>query len=446
MRLAIAIAAVAVLAGVIGVGSAAAYGPASERSAAPGLGTAIEPASRSVRHTCEFPQLGPLPVTLTVAATLPGSVTAGSTVETKDFSATVELPEPTAAALRGAGVSSVDGAARIALAAAHAGKSSDVSVGVALPPADLPQTGGALLRSAPDAARGVPPVPTTKAGQAVYTIGAPAIRLNTKQIDGLPATLGTVDLVCTQDPDQNTTLGAVDVRAKDEAPGEGAGGPGTGLPGMPSEDELRRLGTPVPGNKAMIEFRILYELTGTTTVKKLNHELTLGPGRLDALLRVDTSVPGWIGYLEGDMSLPPVRDTFTLFRFMPSDATTHFLPDGKVTGTVQSGKVFPKAKMNIKLADTTVNGVPLNLGQRCQTGVPANIDLIPDPDYNILFGGTMRASIVIPDFSGCGATEDLDPMMVGLISGPDNPVVMKIAICGAPNRPGPCPSERGATR
>lgn len=422
-RLAIAVAAVAVLAGVIGVGSAAAYGPASERpAAAPGLGAAIEPAGRSVRNTCEFPQLGPLPVTVTVAATLPGSVTAGTSVETKDFSATVELPGPTAAALRGAGVSSVDGAARIALVAAHAGKSSDVSVGVALPSAGIPRAGAALLRSAPDAARGVPPVPTTKAGEAVYTIGTPSIRLSTKQIDGLPAGLGTIDLVCTQDPDQNTTLGTVDVRANGEAPGEGG------------------------GNKAMIEFRILYELTGTTTVKKLNHELALGPGRLDALLRVDTSVPGWIGYLEGEMSLPPVRDTFTLFRFMPSDATTSFLPDGKVTGTVRSGKVFPKAKMNIKLADTTVNGVPLNLGQRCQTGVPADIDLIPDPDYNILFGGTMRASILIPDFSGCGATEDLDPMMVGLISGPDNPLVMKIAICGAPNRPGPCPSERGTPR
>lgn len=86
MRLAIAVVAVAVPAGVIGVGSAAAYGPgtAQRPAAAPGLGTAIEPVSRSVRHTCEFPQLGPLPVTLTVTATLPGSVTAGSTVETTD--------------------------------------------------------------------------------------------------------------------------------------------------------------------------------------------------------------------------------------------------------------------------------------------------------------------------------------------------------------------------
>lgn len=37
--------------------------------------------------------------------------------------------------------------------------------------------------------------------------------------------------------------------------------------------------------------------------------------------------------------------------------------------------------------------------------------------------GTVKSSFAIPAFTGCGATENLSPLITGLVSGPNNDLI-----------------------
>lgn len=45
----------------------------------------------------------------------------------------------------------------------------------------------------------------------------------------------------------------------------------------------------------------------------------------------------------------------------------------------------------------------------------------------------------IPAFSGCGVTEDLDPLFTGTVSGPDNYLKLMMGTLCAPAEPFLCP-------
>lgn len=120
-----------------------------------------------------------------------------------------------------------------------------------------------------------------------------------------------------------------------------------------------------------------------------------------------------------------------------------------------------EGQVEIRLADLKVDGVPVDLGPSCRTSKPVDLALWGEPGYIALQGGYLSQvrgletgggtvvplrtpgypetnssiyfedegrmlpdskGVDIPPFTGCGATEDLDPLVTAMASGPDNPV------------------------
>jgi len=120
-----------------------------------------------------------------------------------------------------------------------------------------------------------------------------------------------------------------------------------------------------------------------------------------------------------------------------------------------------EGQVDIRLEDLQVDGTPVDLGPHCRTSRPVDIALWGEQGYQALVGGylsqrdghekgdgtvvPLRApldpaeyvspyhddegrmlpdstGVDIPPFAGCGATEDLDPLITAMASGPNNPL------------------------
>lgn len=164
-----------------------------------------------------------------------------------------------------------------------------------------------------------------------------------------------------------------------------------------------------------------YDITkGTSTIKKLNAELPLGPGSLVVDLE------GATGRFTADMQLPPATGTFKIFGIFPTTATITLQQVGKVTGTLTDGAVAAHADVVIRLTDVKAIGFPLFVGDHCRTARPASIDLVSEPGFNPLEGGDLKAAAyTIPEFTDCGLST---LVLNGLIPGPGNTLGLTLAI------------------
>nr|WP_042185274.1 hypothetical protein [Kibdelosporangium sp. MJ126-NF4]CEL16663.1 hypothetical protein [Kibdelosporangium sp. MJ126-NF4]CTQ88985.1 hypothetical protein [Kibdelosporangium sp. MJ126-NF4] len=164
-----------------------------------------------------------------------------------------------------------------------------------------------------------------------------------------------------------------------------------------------------------------YDITkGTSTIKKLNSSLALGPGGLIVDLE------GATGRFTADMNLPPAKGSFKIFGIFPTTATVTFEQVGKVTGTLTDGVVAAHTDVTIRLSDVKAIGLPLFVGENCHTAKPATIDLDSAPEFNPLEGGDLVAKpYTIPEFTDCGLST---LMLNGLIPGPDNTLQLTLAI------------------
>lgn len=186
-------------------------------------------------------------------------------------------------------------------------------------------------------------------------------------------------------------------------------------------------------------------IVGYSDVRKLNGAALVGPGlvNLSVGARVVLNVPG--NYFEQDTAgqldyrpcptckyvhaLPPARSTFLAFGFMPVSATLQLTEIGTMNiigvGTLSSlTSNTAWSLMSLHISDVTVNGQPLNVGPHCQTVQPLLVKLVglgagPQP-YSLQGGGPLTGTITVPPFSGCGVTENLDPLFTGTVSGPGN--------------------------
>ncbi|MCE7011473.1 hypothetical protein LWC34_52980 [Kibdelosporangium philippinense] len=164
-----------------------------------------------------------------------------------------------------------------------------------------------------------------------------------------------------------------------------------------------------------------YDITkGSSTIKKLNATLPLGPGWLVADLE------GATGRFTADMHLPPTQGSFKIFGVFPTTATVTMQQVGKVTGTITDGAVAAHADVIIRLTEVKAVGFPLFVGDNCRTGKPASIDLNSEPGFNPLEGGDLTAaSYTIPEFTDCGLST---LVLNGLIPGPGNSLGLTLAI------------------
>jgi hypothetical protein len=163
---------------------------------------------------------------------------------------------------------------------------------------------------------------------------------------------------------------------------------------------------------------VSYWVDGVSTVAKLGSSLRIGRGRLDANVDLAT------GAISGDLTLPPAVGHFLSFQFLPVSSTTDFIPDGPSTGSYKAGVLDATTKVFIRLRDLSVNGTPLAAGSTCQTVTPAVLR-VRGP-LNLLGTSNFSTTYTIPTIAGCGTTEDLDPLIRAMISGPHNPLQLTL--------------------
>jgi hypothetical protein len=218
---------------------------------------------------------------------------------------------------------------------------------------------------------------------------------------------------------------------------------------------------------------------------------------------------------QGLSEFPPTRATFLAFGFTPVTATVHleeataddgslipvtetayqqftnpnyydpgqyfdpndsYLPSvcNTLTGTTQQIcndiVITATASVTLRLTDVTVNGTPVDIGDRCQTvgplytpGSPADPggdrvvltggtnSVYPYPQFgsasvpgqgnSIFTGGEIAGGVTIPAFAGCvtPAGDNLDPLLDASVSGPGNYVKTTVGeLCTIGFIPGAC--------
>jgi hypothetical protein len=128
----------------------------------------------------------------------------------------------------------------------------------------------------------------------------------------------------------------------------------------------------------------------------------------------------------GELSFPDAHSTFLTFGFQPTTARVAFEKEPVTIYSVQEPGKPPHTTVgyyqHLRLYDVRVNGVPLDVGPACRTARPVDTVLTGShEEYDVLDGGTLRGSVDIPPFAGCGSNgEDLSQIFTAAISGPGN--------------------------
>jgi len=141
-----------------------------------------------------------------------------------------------------------------------------------------------------------------------------------------------------------------------------------------------------------------YKVSGSTFLAGPSSTLDLGPGSLSA--RVNTTT----GKLTATLSLPPATGSFTELGIIPVTATAKFINDGPTTGKLntRTGTVSTTSKITLQLTDLSIAGIPVPVGNSCETSQPVVVNLKSQKGFNVLDGGNMAGTYTIGDFSHCG--------------------------------------------
>ncbi|MGH3517225.1 MAG: hypothetical protein ACRDQ7_07350 [Haloechinothrix sp.] len=172
--------------------------------------------------------------------------------------------------------------------------------------------------------------------------------------------------------------------------------------------------------------KVSMDVKGTSRIAKLGSRITIGPGRFDGVICEGSGDDPRDLDIEGDLTLPSSDGYFVIFGFMPSTNTTDFVQDGKVKGTTRldlpnmSSDVDMVAKLFIRVRDVKQDGVPINVGDDCRTAQSAVIPIKGKVNLEPGAESVIKSRYEIPRFTGCGVTENLNPLITGLVSGPDN--------------------------
>jgi hypothetical protein len=149
---------------------------------------------------------------------------------------------------------------------------------------------------------------------------------------------------------------------------------------------------------ASTTLKATYKVTGSTYIKAPNFTLSLGPGRLVSRVNLKT------GKLSARLSMPNATGSFTQLGIIPVTATTQFINDGPTTGKVnlKTGTVKTTSNITMRLVSLTVGGIPLSVGNSCETKSPVVVGLTSQKGFSVLNGGNLSGGYTIPDFHHCG--------------------------------------------
>jgi hypothetical protein len=177
------------------------------------------------------------------------------------------------------------------------------------------------------------------------------------------------------------------------------------------------------------------DVVGRTNLNKLGESVDIGAGTI-VLTSVGTGKTPQGDFLlcwTAKITLLPARSTVLTFGFQPTFATMTTTQVGTMIVETWQHAGVPMATVtgqeNIALSDVTVNcvpaangtcvgnGAPLDVGPHCRTSTPVAIDLSGVPPYQPLVGGPLQGVLTIPPFTGCGVTENLDPLLTAPLAG-----------------------------
>ncbi|GAA3850152.1 DUF6801 domain-containing protein [Amycolatopsis tucumanensis] len=367
---------------------------------APATTAVATAATRGGTSTCQAG--GPVEVPVSFSATFAETVAQGANVPVSDAAVTLVVPAAAVDALRDSGGTSVDASAAVELSVAQQAGTQELTV-TGLSTSEIPLPADGELRITLPGR--VPPI-AAGAGPVTVSLTSLAPRLVVRG-----ETLNA-DLACTADPAANGELARVAVTAAE----------------VPVVPEVAAAVAEAP----LLTAKFLVD--GTSHIAKMGSDLVLEQGTFDAGLFTG-DVPNTIR-IEGDLNLPKSSSYFVAFRFMPVTSDVELPQEGKATGTADiSGGLFTPTidmtiRVNLVVSNVKQDGVPIAVGPGCRTVAPL---VIPMKGQTSLLPGsksTMESTFDIPAFSGCGVSEDLDPLLTGLISGPGNKMTTTLTAQG----------------
>jgi hypothetical protein len=388
-----------------------------------------------------------------VQATFPTTVTAGQQIQPAAVQITATLPQAAVAKLRSFGAATVAGSGALRVSESDQGAPVIATwTAQAARAVSLPQSGGLVLAEPGAAAASA----ASKEGTATFTAGALTMDLRLTQADSSVTTPATALAHCTP-PAVAGRLAAVTVRAASpSASPSGSRSPAghkSRIPPGCGKIRVRGSGIAVCGY-----------ITGYSDVAKAYGAALLQPKRpakpglvnLDFAERHVFKKGKLVVYSTGELyyhgrhELPPITATFLGFKFVPVTATLRLIELTPIKVVSVSGITAPPypltvhatTMISIRVFNVTVNGVPLNVGPGCRTATPVPLTLVgkgfntlPPKGYTVPTGGPLSGMLTIPRFTGCGTSENLDPLFTGSISGPGNFVKMTQGkLCG-PSQP-----------
>ena len=163
---------------------------------------------------------------------------------------------------------------------------------------------------------------------------------------------------------------------------------------------------------------LTYPVSGSTYINAIHTSIPLGPGTLSATADLTTSA------VTGNVNLPPATGSFKELGLVLVTATTAFVEQGQTTGTLESdGGIQATSHITLKLTSLKVAGIPVPVGNSCQTAVPATITLTSESGFNALTGGTVSGTYTIPRFAHCLLTT---PLINLTLPGPNNTITLTL--------------------
>lgn len=162
-----------------------------------------------------------------------------------------------------------------------------------------------------------------------------------------------------------------------------------------------------------------YKVTGSTFIKAPNFTMALGPGKLAAVVSLTT------GAIKATLTLPDATGSFLQGGLIPVTATTRFINDAPTTGKLNltTGAVQTTSKITLRIVSLSVAGLPVPVGDSCETSSPVVVPVKSLPGFNALLGGKLAGSYTIPQFQHC---ELATPLINLTLPGSGNTITLKL--------------------
>lgn len=165
---------------------------------------------------------------------------------------------------------------------------------------------------------------------------------------------------------------------------------------------------------------VVYPVHGNTYLKAPNTTVSLGPGTLKTTLNLSN------GALTAKLTLPPATVAFQEFGLIPVSATTEFIQASPTTGkvNVNTGAVTTTSKIILKITSMSVAGLPIPVGDSCESATPAVITATSRPGFSVVSGGKLTGTYTVPAFADCGFAGLLTPLINQSVPGPGNTITL----------------------